>query len=65
MIRNIAAIRLVENCQFAFFYQFLLKMKQSRESFFLCSYEKKQLRLPRFYEKEMDALFESAQGATA
>ena len=37
-------------------------MKQSRESFFLCSYEKKQLQLPRFYEKEMDALFESAQG---
>ena len=47
------------------FYQFLLKMKQSKRILFLCSYEKKQLRLPRFFEKEMDALFESAQGATA
>ena len=35
-------------------------MKQSKRILFLCSYEKKQLRLPLFYEKEMDALFESA-----
>lgn len=46
------------------FYQFLLKNEAIQENpFSYVHMKKKQLRLPRFfYEKEMDALFESAQG---
>ncbi|MBP2100323.1 tyrosine recombinase XerC [Enterococcus rivorum] len=46
------------------FYQFLLKNEEIKENpFSYVHMKKKQLRLPRFfYEKEMDALFESAQG---
>ncbi|ALS00668.1 recombinase XerC [Enterococcus silesiacus] len=47
------------------FYQFLLKNEVIKENpFSYVHMKKKQLRLPRFfYEKEMDALFESARGA--
>lgn len=46
------------------FYQFLLKNEVIKENpFSYVHMKKKQLRLPRFfYEKEMDALFESAKG---
>jgi integrase/recombinase XerC len=46
------------------FYQFLLKNEIIKENpFSYVHMKKKQLRLPRFfYEKEMEALFESAQG---
>lgn len=46
------------------FYQFLLKNEVMKENpFSYVHMKKKQLRLPRFfYEKEMDALFESAKG---
>lgn len=46
------------------FYQFLLKNEVIKENpFSYVHLKKKQLRLPRFfYEKEMEALFESAQG---
>ena len=46
------------------FYQFLLKNEVIKENpFSYVHMKKKQLRLPRFfYEKEMDALFESATG---
>lgn len=47
------------------FYQFLLKNEVINENpFSYVHMKKKQLRLPRFfYEKEMDALFESAKGS--
>lgn len=47
------------------FYQFLLKNEEISENpFSYVHMKKKQLRLPRFfYEKEMDALFESAKGS--
>jgi integrase/recombinase XerC len=46
------------------FYQFLLKHEAIKENpFSYVHMKKKQLRLPRFfYEKEMEALFEAAQG---
>jgi integrase/recombinase XerC len=46
------------------FYQFLLKHEAIQENpFSYVHMKKKQLRLPRFfYEKEMEALFEAAQG---
>jgi len=47
------------------FYQFLLKNEVIKENpFSYVHMKKKQLRLPRFfYEKEMDALFDSAKGS--
>lgn len=48
------------------FYQFLLRQEVIEENpFSYIHLKKKNIKLPRFfYEKEMDALFESAQGST-
>ena len=61
MIRNIAAIRLVEKLPVCVLLSILIKNEAIQENFSYVHMKRNSYGCPVFYEKEMDALFESAQ----